>query len=818
MLRPSSSPQEPEPLASKRYRNCTKDDNKHRTEKARISFLLSRQAARLNQKSETNASASGNGSFAAKLQRWFFTKSFWNADKQEDVYSQDNRDFRRDRKRSLYSYIHRLVAVLKQVFGSSSWGEFPPFHVVNSHVVDDTSTKMRGPCAKTDRLSTFTVMNTVQTLHVRRGMDISDGQVFENSCSENFRIPTPLMILENANAKGIYGNFTAGAVATARGVGSMLIKFGLPQRLIPDSSWVSFVFCGDALKANAAAYREECKEMARNKAKNIGSMRHIAIKLRCSIHQLCLIRKPVVLMLPRVWTTLVRLSHLFETMSFRKGFARALTAIIQQNFQFMEVTALPEASKSWRVKSDWLRGSFRCQSKLRRETFESCLDFLNGDLDSDVIWHFCINNGHGQCCESREEALTKIIKMLVPFCSRGYQVPLLYRFKHYDEAVSYITFVSSIHNLLARTLNRMDISSSTASDNEYIDRLLAEIDLGNEGPGTEAVAFQEDHLDESFHLVNSKRKQQVHQEVMKHTFRQSVLTIDLMIAPMDTVMNRLFKRSRILAHLSLVGKHDPNWKTQVEASQKTFMSLVSGRFGWDIIQIYCNMWASIGTKLGEMGLEHSASLSTVLTMIIVIISDTWRRFVHDFCSYPWKLFELLGVTDLDTFVAEFEHHQRAKHDCPQCFDAEFSHRLLDAFPEKLSDQPLEIQKSAFNSITLILHDLATYSPISSDAVECKNGQVQAATCRRGFGKGVKAPESAKETSFLQTIVRDYELVKHWIQERTLPPKKTLSGILRRCGLKGSNQFSRPSKPVPFHTFQQIWLRLTGLTQVNDPLH
>ena len=127
---------------------------------------------------------------------------------------------------------------------------------------------------------------------------------------------------------------------------------------------------------------------------------------------------------------------------------------------------------------------------------------------------------------------------------------------------------------------------------------------------------------------------------------------------------------------------------------------------------------------------------------------------------------------------------------------ELSLRLLDAFPE-LHGQPHHVQQSVSAQVKLLLRDLAVHVPLTSDPVEIKNGQVQVSTSRRTSG-ATKAPAAARETSFLQTFIRDHELVRHWVEEQTLPAKATVSGILKRVGLGGKNQHSKDRQSVPIN--------------------
>ena len=784
-----------------RYQSSSAD-RKLRTAKARTQKLLNTQKRKLekehdNQKESQVAMSTGHDtsqslSFSEHLQHWFFTKSFFHASDQEEAYYFDKHGFERDRARSVFSLIKALASSLGKLFQGSRDADQRIFHVLNVHIVDDTSTRMRGPNLETDRTSIFTIMNTVQSVHIRHALG-QEGIREDQSTAENFgcclslRVPTPLLILENADAKGIHESFTSCAILTAHGIGRMFQNFGIGKEIVPATCWRTFAFIGDSLKANDAAFRQECVELGKKE-----DGKHLAIKVKCAVHQICLIRKPAVLMIPRLWTTIVRLSHLFESMTFRKNFARTMAGIVTNSFSYMEVAALPPAALKWASARQRLKDSFRCQSKLRRQAFEDILDFLNGDLESDTVFHFCVNSADHVCCASKEESLSKCLRLLVPFCSRGYQVPLLYRFKHYDEAICYVTFCTTIHQLLARTLLGMDLSKTgDASQRQLIDNLLGEYDLGSEGPGTEAVVFSDNIADENFHAHNAKRKQLVHQEVMSSDFRQSALLVDFMIKPMDSMMNRLFARSHQLTKLCLLQKHDPKWLEDTSKCKDLFLAYASGKFGFSIIDEYADMITKQVHTLLEIGLDiHQGShLQILFTMWLLVISDAWRRFVHEMATFPWKVFSLLAAKGLKEFVEKWDELKAAKASCTKCFDLEFTSKILDAFPV-LAGQPADFQGSVFQEVTILLHDIAVQTPLSSDPVEIKNGQVQVSTTSRRTAGAIKAPAATKEMSFLQSFIRDHALIRHWVEERTLPGKRTIAGIFKRVGVRGTNQDSK----------------------------
>ena len=273
---------------------------------------------------------------------------------------------------------------------------------------------MRGPC-HTDPTTVYQIMNTVQDVHILYREPIILDRDSNTTCCLSFRIPTPLICLERADTQGIFNSFISCALLTANGIGTMFQAFGLPRGLI-NSEWKSFIFVGDALRANESAFQAEISELRKK-----GNPKHLALKIKCSIHQLSLTRKHCVLMVPRLWSTIVRLSHLFEGLQFRKSFAKSLAGIIADSFTYVPCATLPAQSHKWGQVSSELRRSFRCRrSKLRRQNFEKCLAFLNGDLESDCIAHYCLDSPGRACCHGPADSLAKCLRLLVPFFSRGF--------------------------------------------------------------------------------------------------------------------------------------------------------------------------------------------------------------------------------------------------------------------------------------------------------------------------------------------------------------------------------------------------------------
>ena len=298
--------------------------------------------------------------------------------------------------------------------------------------------------------------------------------------------------------------------------------------------------------------------------------------------------------------------------------------------------------------------------------------------------------------------------------------------------------------------------------------------------------LQGSEMSENYAAYNMKRKQQVKAEVSRPAFSEAAIVVNLIVKPMDRFMNLMFERTKLLAQLSSLGTAAPSWEQNVQTSKSVFFRAVSGALGWEMVDCYTEVWQdTIPTVLEDGFLLNESSIQTLFTMVLICISDSWRRFTHHFGGFPWKLFELAhDDRDLPTFVRLWDGFQARRRRCSHCIDLDFSAPILDIFPKSLCKATPGEQKKVFLEVRDILTDLAIFAPLASDSVEVKNGLVQRIASRRG-NQAVKAPRAAREASLLQSHLTSYTLVKHFVDEETLPKKRVLKSILKRAGVKGA---------------------------------
>ncbi|CAK9000125.1 PARP-type domain-containing protein (Fragment) [Durusdinium trenchii] len=188
-------------------------------------------------------------------------------------------------------------------------------------------------------------------------------------------------------------------------------------------------------------------------------------------------------------------------------------------------------------------------------------------------------------------------------------------------------------------------------------------------------------------------------------------------------------------------------------------------------------YAAQNGRLSTLACGHSRtspSLSPEALWVLVsgqprTLAD--RRLVAEFLSPP---FTLLALADADesSFVTGWQQLHLKYGECACCVDQEFTTPLLQAFPafeNDLSTPVTEDQQKDIQALQEFLSEVCTWSPLSSDAVEILNGQVQWALSRRGH-QFVKQGKAAIETSLLARAVKHYNWLADAASKDTMPSK------------------------------------------------
>ena len=292
-------------------------ENENRQLKKKLQTCPAR-AARAVKRASRPDQPGQDSEYAERLQSRFFTHLYQRGSYQKTTFGNEAPDvkqqFSRERARCIWSFLQALKGALLHLFQNMGICQ----HAVNIIVADDTNTTLKA--MGSGRNTVHTVMNTVQAVHFR----YLDG---ECQC---LHVPTPMCCLSSGKALAIHRAFTSWLVLTASGPGMIWKRLGCPDSFLSNTKWRTTLLMGDALRANDKAWR--CDTAARLR---VGDPESLGMRLRCSNHQLCLVRKPTVLSVERMWSTIVRLGHLYETQSFRRTLAAAFVKLLQKEGAFV---------------------------------------------------------------------------------------------------------------------------------------------------------------------------------------------------------------------------------------------------------------------------------------------------------------------------------------------------------------------------------------------------------------------------------------------------------------------------------------------------
>jgi hypothetical protein len=121
-------------------------------------------------------------------------------------------------------------------------------------------------------------------------------------------------------------------------------------------------------------------------------------------------------------------------------------------FRRLSVVSMPAASNIWLPKNK--QKLLLCCADLNAEETEELLSFFNSDFDESEWAHWCVNG----CCDDMSFGPRSQKCMSIAF-GRYPDVPLLYRWKHFENALSFnlrgVLLHRGLPNALGQSLARM---------------------------------------------------------------------------------------------------------------------------------------------------------------------------------------------------------------------------------------------------------------------------------------------------------------------------------------------------------------------------
>lgn len=219
----------------------------------------------------------------------------------------------------------------------------------------------------------------------------------------------------------------------------------------------------------------EQKEWMRRKASGDAlAQRVLELNIFCAHHQASLARKPSILSIDSLATSLVRMTHSQRTAKFQSRFESFLdkvAASVDRRIVGQHPALVVESMESNR------RTLKLCSSQLDEAQCEEIVNFFNHswqmDLDDFTAIHWCTPG----CCADQEATVRKCKKVLEIMIGRMPETPLLYRWKFFEPCLEYALRGLVIHRILAHAFAFVLGKEDSQSD-ETLDEDDANLDPG----------------------------------------------------------------------------------------------------------------------------------------------------------------------------------------------------------------------------------------------------------------------------------------------------------------------------------------------------
>ena len=356
----------------------------------------------------------------------------------------------RRRLRVVFSWFKAWCSSLNSwLLGPGSRGN----HCFTVNIVDDSnfvlSQTFEG--ASTWRKSrVIPVMNQAQSLVIsygQSGVAAAGGSSNDSSscnCHRTFLVHTPLVCLTKTNAASLGLELQSWLVTFLGRVGRRFQRFGLEEAAFAHFPIQGTLLVWDSLVTNIALQKELRYAVHMHHQKYGHEVIHPLFASVCNLHQCSLARKPMIHHFGGFWSSVVRLSHLFEISSFRLQFRSVLIELICANFRVVHCANLPDDARQWRYKRNRFSSIVNddpSYPRKRRALHMHLTHFDNGNPEGLDFVHYCTGS---TCCagthaKDREHfALLQFCKLYSLLFGQGFPVPLLYRWVHGHKALQWV--------------------------------------------------------------------------------------------------------------------------------------------------------------------------------------------------------------------------------------------------------------------------------------------------------------------------------------------------------------------------------------------
>lgn len=395
----------------------------------------------------------------------------------------------------------------------------------------------------------------------------------------------------------------------------------------------------DSLSANKSLAAFEQNEWQKRRENDEDPIAHKVAELYmwCVHHQACLAKKPALLGIPSLCSSLVRQCHTFRSSTFRQDFYNAVHAFLR-SVQRVEVLSLPNDG-DWLERNKQLLGM--CSEDLSQEDTEAILQMFNNDWTRSEVKHYCLPG----CCSAHRIFREKMKKAAILAWGVFPDVPLMYRWKGFEEACCYTMRGIAMHRCLPKLYKQV-------------------YDKKNAKSYEEVLSWEQQEFDGAEELSPAAKQQLRMVKTIDMLHRPNLfaeLCQALMIArPLAGYMNQASALEACRQRIVLLGKglRLPTWngpRTETEIKKMSF-HVISGAEGMNTLKQYTDiLTASANTPVWCPWLNECGKLDfqKCFISLVACAAETWRRLVFRFECWPYEIFHLASCLFLDFSFSPF---------------------------------------------------------------------------------------------------------------------------------------------------------------------
>ena len=505
------------------------------------------------------------------------------------------------------------------------------------------------------------------------------------------------------------------------------------------------IFCADALAANHNVQAREHEEWMSRRARCCAQADFtLMFEADCLTHQACLAKKPGLLQIGNLCSSLVRFTRAMRSSKFQNQFGKGLK-FIASRVERREVPVLPDFVKECIEKQRLLVHVLAHALKQDASRMESIVKFFNGNWDvsfeqSDFRFlHFCTG-----CCTSLEDCIDTASNHLRTLFLLSPPVPLLYRWKGWEEAQDFVGLGILMHNFL-RFLVRECCNKTSASAVSTL------------------VEQDEDHADLSYALRQEVRLAKTLAFITADNILVDIGAASLVSGPLASFMNSLAMVETARHHVFLKGaglvlsEHSSTIEDVVRMNWK----ILSGTLGHETLAEFTQILQLHPES--ELMAPFGLTFENVFMKVFPVLTDSWRRLC--WISRQAKFCVLgMGLMSHQEARALLDEMLRK----PKCCTGPFVDQLIDLVEKKGVDLAAVIR---------LLKDALLNIPASSVRVERLHASTQrnAAAFKAGRWAG-----NMQQNSYVLSAWLQHTAIKVEVENETLGKDKARVGPLLRA--------------------------------------